>query len=125
VTLVVGLGFVSNGAAVESAARQTIGGVLLAVGLVLTLWRLVSNYVLDQGRTGYTYGKRKGGIRTVRIADGQPSGAGSCVVRYLLHGIINNACYLDYLWPLWDPRRQTLTDKILSTVVVQLPDPAA
>lgn len=105
------------------------GGWLVAVGIVLSvvatallIWRLVINYMLDQGRTGYTFGKRKVGIRTLREQDGRPSGVGSCVARYFLHSIINQACYIDYLWPLWDqPKRQTLTDKILSTIVVNQP----
>ena len=29
--------------------------------------------------------------------------------------------YLGYLWPLWDDKRQTFADKILSTVVVEMP----
>jgi hypothetical protein len=27
-------------------------------------------------------------------------------------------CYLGYFWPLWDNKRQTWTDKIMSTVCV-------
>ncbi|HQR26978.1 MAG TPA: RDD family protein [Nocardioides sp.] len=99
-----------------------LGIVLSVVATVLLIWRLVINYMLDQGRTGYTFGKRKVGIRTLREQDGQPSGVGSCVARYFLHSIINQACYIDYLWPLWDqPKRQTLTDKILSTIVINQP----
>ena len=41
-----------------------------------------------------------------------------CFVRYLLSGVINQIVFLDYLWPLWDPKRQMLTDKILGNVVV-------
>ena len=102
-------------------ALIVLGGLVAAVGFGLALWRTITNYILDQGRTGYTYGKRKVGIRTIREQDGQPSGVGSAVGRYFLHGIINQACYLDYLWPLWDPKKQTLTDKILSTIVVNQP----
>lgn len=95
------------------------GGLLLVIGIALAIWLLIRNYILRQGRTGYTYGKAKVGIRVVREFDGQPAGAGSAVGRYFLHALINQACYLDYLWCLWDPRRQTLTDKVLSTVVVR------
>ncbi|MFT3873809.1 MAG: RDD family protein [Nocardioides sp.] len=105
-----------------NGALIAIGVVLILVGIALSLWRMIVNTILDQGRTGYTYGKRKVGIRTVRERDGQPSGVGSCVGRYFLHGIINQLCYLDYLWPLWDDKKQTLTDKILSTVVIHQPD---
>lgn len=125
VTAIVGYIILGIGAGGDSGALAGLGGLVVFVGFALFVWRLVVNYILDQGRTGWTYGKRKVGIRTVRIDDGQPSGVGSCVGRYFLHGLINQACYLDYLWPLWDPMRQTLTDKILSTYVVQQPDPGA
>jgi uncharacterized RDD family membrane protein YckC len=96
---------------------------LVIVGFVLVIWRTVINYFLDQGRTGYTYGRRKVGVRLIREIEGTPTGAWSCVARYFLNGLINQACYIDYLWPLWDPKRQTLTDKILTTIVVHQPPP--
>lgn len=104
-----------------SGALGAVAAVLIIVAVVLLLWRLIVNYMLDQGRTGYTYGKRKVGIRTVKEQTGQPAGVGLAVARYFLHSLINQACYLDYLWPLWDTKRQTLTDKILTTVVVNQP----
>jgi uncharacterized RDD family membrane protein YckC len=45
-------------------------------------------------------------------------GVGLCFVRQLAHYIDSLACYLGWLWPLWDPQRQTLADKIMGTVVV-------
>lgn len=98
------------------------GFLLLAIGMVLGVVIWVRNYMLRQGRTGYSYGKAKVGIKLIREQDGQPVGAGMAFVRYLLHGVINQACYIDYLWPLWDAKKQTLTDKILTTVVIQQPE---
>ncbi len=102
-------------------AMIIVGAVLLLIGLVLMIVLLIRNYFLRQGRTGYTYGKAKVGIRVVREVDGQPAGVGRAVGRYFLHAVINEACYLDYLWAIWDPRHQTLTDKVLSTVVIRQP----
>jgi uncharacterized RDD family membrane protein YckC len=52
-------------------------------------------------------------------------GAGLCFVRQLAHYIDSLVCYLGWLWPLWDDRKQTLADKIMGTVVVvQSPDSA-
>ncbi|MFN8192870.1 MAG: RDD family protein [Nocardioidaceae bacterium] len=116
------LGIAANSDGSGGGALMAVGGLVIVVGVALALWRTITNYMLDQGRTGYTYGKRKVGIRTVRLADGQPAGVGSCVGRYFLHSLINQVCYLDYLWPLWDQQVQTLTDKVLSTVVVKQPD---
>ena len=36
-------------------------------------------------------------------------------VRDITH-IVDGFFYLGYLWPLWDPKRQTFADKICSTV---------
>jgi uncharacterized RDD family membrane protein YckC len=99
-----------------------VGSVLLLAGIALSIYLLIRNYILRQGRTGYTYGKAKVGIRVVREVDGQPAGVGNAVGRYFLHAFLNQACYLDYLWALWDPRRQTLADKVLSTVVIRQPE---
>ena len=108
----------------SAGALIGLGALASLVGAALMIWRTIINYMLDQGRTGYTYGKRKLGIRTIREQDGQSSGVGSCVARYFLHAIINQACYIDYLWPLWDrPKIQTITDKILTTIVVHQPPP--
>ena len=32
-------------------------------------------------------------------------------------------CYLGYLWPLWDAKRQTFADKIMSTYVIKAVTP--
>lgn len=105
---------------------QSAGPVVLAAGIAVTVaalvWhivRFIRNYFLRQGRTGQTWGKAKQGIWLLNEAGGTPPGGWSCVGRWLLHGIINQAVYLDYLWPLWDEKNQTLTDKILTTVVVK------
>jgi len=121
ILIIIGAALVANDSGFGTVL--VIIGVLVLVGaIVYGLWLYIRNYLLDQGRTGYTYGKRKVGIRTVAEATGQPAGVGSAVLRWLLHSIINQALYIDYLWPLWDEKKQTLTDKILTTVVVRQPD---
>jgi uncharacterized RDD family membrane protein YckC len=120
ILLVVGGGMAANDSS-AGTAFIILGGLVLLAAFAYGIYRYVTNYMLDQGRTGYTYGKRKVGIRTISETTGQPSGVGSCVLRWLLHGLINQVIYIDYLWPLWDDKNQTLTDKILSTVVIKQP----
>jgi len=96
-----------------------LGGLMFVGGLVWSLWRQINNQVVRQGRTGQTWGKAKVGIWVLDQHTGAVPGWGSCLARLFLHGLINQAFYLDYLWPLWDPQKQTLTDKILSTVVIK------
>jgi hypothetical protein len=38
-------------------------------------------------------------------------------VRDLAHIVDSLACYLGWLWPLWDAKRQTFADKLVKTVV--------
>lgn len=95
-----------------------IAGVLYVVALGLSLWRGIVNLYLRQGRTGQSWGKAKRNLRLVRELDGQPAGGLICFARYLLGGLINQIVFLDIPWPLWDPQRQRLSDKILGLIVV-------
>ena len=113
------------GGALSSGDGSALGAMLVVVGVVVLIaayvWaivRQIRNIIVDQGRTGYTYGKRKMGIRVIREQDGQPMGVGVAVARWFLHSVLNSCLMLDYLWPLWDAKNQTLTDKVLGTVVV-------
>jgi len=124
VLLMIGLVAGGDDPGALTAIFSIAGGLALFAGWLWAIWRSIQNLVLDQGRTGYTYGKRKVGIRLIKEDNPQQEiGWPMALVRYLLHGVINQVCYIDFLWPLWDQKRQTLTDKILTTVVVQQPAP--
>ena len=105
------------------ASPATIG--MLVLGAVVTLGFNFYNVVIRQGRTGYSLGKTAVGIRLVKASTGEPMGAGLCFVRQLAHYVDSLACYLGWLWPLWDARHQTLADKIMGTVVVIQPADSA
>lgn len=87
---------------------------LSVVGLAFTLW----NRVFRQGRTGQSLGKQLLGIRLLNERTMAPVGAGAAFIRELAHYIDGIAMYVGYLWPLWDPKRQTFADKLCGTVVV-------
>lgn len=71
-----------------------------------------------QGETGQSIGKKYVGTRVVDM-QGQSIGGGMGILRWLLHILDSLACYIGYLWPIWDvPKRQTFSDKIVSTVVI-------
>jgi len=78
------------------------------------IWQLVV-----QGQTGQTIGKRVLSIRLVAETTGQPIGPGLSIGRAFLHAVDGIPCYLGYLWPLWDGKKQTFADKILHTVVLR------
>lgn len=81
--------------------------------LVFTFW----NVVVRQGITGATLGKSWLGIRVVRLETGVEPGIGLSFARSVLH-VLDTPFLLGYLWPLWDARNQTFSDKVVGTVVV-------
>ena len=70
------------------------------------------------GKTGQSWGKRALGITLLSEETGQPIGAGMAFVRDICHFVDGIICYIGYLFPLWDAKRQTLADKIMRTVIV-------
>ena len=102
----------------SGSGPNPIAWVFVVLGVVLYAVIIIWNRYLKQGKTGYTVGKGVLGIKLIRESDGQPIGAGMAFVRDLCH-ILDGFCYIGYLWPLWDAKRQTFADKILSTIVIE------
>ncbi|GAA2452097.1 RDD family protein [Streptomyces macrosporus] len=92
-------------------ALITVGALLSLAGF---LW-----LTYKEGSTGQTPGKKALKISVLREADGRPLGFGMAFVRRLAHTLDGMACYIGYLWPLWDAKKQTFADKVMSTVVVK------
>ncbi|MEO7236586.1 MAG: RDD family protein [Lapillicoccus sp.] len=117
------IGFVMLGAGSGSRTRtgntavSGVGVVLVLVGYALMIGITIWNRYVRAGRTGQSWGKKVLGIRLVREVDGRPIGAWLAFGRDLAH-TVDGFFYLGYLWPLWDPKRQTFADKICSTVVL-------
>ena len=61
------------------------------------------------------------GIKLVKAETGQPIGAGMAFVRQIAHILDGIPCYIGYLWPLWDDKRQTFADKVIGTYVIDQP----
>ena len=94
-----------------------VGLILLVVGYLGTLALTIYNRAFKAGRTGQSWGKSRTGLRLLSQNTGQPLGPGMAFVRELCH-TLDGFFYVGYLFPLWDPMRQTFADKILQTVVV-------
>jgi len=69
------------------------------------------------GRTGQSWGKKALGLTMQRDGTGEPLGIWMAFVRDVAH-YVDGFFYLGYLWPLWDGKRQTFSDKLTKTVVV-------
>jgi uncharacterized RDD family membrane protein YckC len=93
-----------------------------AIVIVLGIAGVIAFFVMYSravGKTGQFWGHRAAGVRIVNASDGSPIGAGKAFGRYLLHYIDQVVCYLGFLWPLWDKKKQTWADKICGTVSVR------
>jgi uncharacterized RDD family membrane protein YckC len=102
----------------QSSTIAIILGIVGFLGLfAFSIW----NQCYRQGLTGQSIGKKVVGLRLVGIETGAPIGFGMAFLRQLAHIIDGMPLYIGYLWPLWDPMKQTFADKICSTVVVYAP----
>jgi len=97
---------------------RAVAWVVLIIGVV---WSLYNAYLA--GQTGQSTGKRILGIRLARYADGQVVGPAFALLRLFMNVVFWVICFipglLNYLWPLWDQKSQTWSDKIASSVVVR------
>lgn len=91
--------------------------VMMIVPFAYSIW----NYGYKQGTTGQSIGKKVMKFKVVSERTGQPIGFGASVLRQFAHIADGFLCNIGYLFPLWDPKRQTFADKIMSTVCVPAP----
>ena len=92
-------------------------GVLVILWLASLGWTIYNRWI-QAGKTGQSLGKKVLNIRLVGETTGQPIGPAMAFARDLCHFVDSIICYIGYLFPLWDAKRQTLADKIVHTVVV-------
>ena len=110
-----------NGGVACASAYSAAGGIAFAIASVfLVLAYFVWNYGYRQGATGSSIGKSVMKFKVVSEKTWQPIGFGLSIVRQLAHIVDAIICYIGYLFPLWDAKRQTLADKIMTTVCVPL-----
>lgn len=115
---------------VETGAYETTGGggpsavafLLIFAGFIVAFGLQVWNRWIKGGQ-GQSIGKKVMGITLLGEATRGPIGTGSAFIRDLAHFLDSIACSIGYLWPLWDDKRQTFSDKVMSTIVVQGPPP--
>ena len=101
------LGFVLSNAFIDL-------GALVALGI--WVW-----FAIQVGQGGQSPGMRSIGLKCLGQQTGQTIGGGLGVVRAIAHIVDSIICYIGWLFPLWDKSRQTLADKIMTTVVIRVP----
>ena len=96
-----------------------LGGLLVLLGYVAGIGAWVWNVGMKQAEQGQSIGKGIVGLRLIKESDGRTPAIGLCLGRSLLHIVDAIPCYVGYLWPIWDQKRQTFADKIVATVVLK------
>lgn len=120
-------GLIIGGLIVVLIVAAILGHVASALGALIVVLGYLAAFafgilqIVRQGNTGQTIGKEIIGIKVLKEETGQPIGAGISIVRQIVHALDSALCYVGYLFPLWDAKRQTFADKIMGTVVVAVP----
>ena len=97
-------------------------GLAHSFALTSLYWIVALGYLIwnrwIMGGQGQSLGKKVVGMRLLSEETGQPIGALNAFLRDICHFVDSIICYVGFLFPLWDAKRQTLADKIMRTVVV-------
>jgi uncharacterized RDD family membrane protein YckC len=126
--------FVGYGVLIADVARSSASGtatpsgaglVPMVIGFLVLLaalgWQIYNRW-LTAGRTGQSMGRRVLKIALISEETAQPIGPLNAFLRDLVH-VLDGFAYVGFLWPLWDERRQTFSDKIMKTAVIDVPQP--
>ena len=103
----------------DGNASFSLNGGPFLVYLVGAIGWFVYNWLIRQGGTGQTVGKKMLGIGVFKAGTSEPLGAGLTFARQLTH-ILDSICLIGYLWPLWDKEKRTFADMIMSSRVYKV-----
>lgn len=104
----------------SNSASFQLNGLPFVVYLLFAIGWFVYNWVIRQGSTGQTLGKRLLGISVLSATTQQPIGGGLTFARQLVHLLDGIPCLIGYLWPTWDRENRTFADMIMSTRVYKV-----
>ena len=113
---------ITSSTSITSIDFAQVSGEVIGWTLVLQFVRYAYEFVMI-GQWNATVGKFAVGIR-VRQMDGSPATWREAALRLLLELVIgvlgiSVVSLVDDLWMLWDKQKQTLHDKVASTIVVK------
>ena len=91
------------------------------LGLLTAFWAVLIAYLaaFDGGPRGATPGKRIVRTRVVDQDTGGPIGYRRALVRRIVYLVGGIAFYIDWVWLLFDRRKQALHDKAARSLVVK------
>lgn len=110
-----------------NAFEDLFGASMFAASTLGAIFSLAYYALLDGSDRGQTLGKMALKIQVRDEATGGPIGYGRGFVRHILQSVAGfMSCFggifilVDGLFPLWDPKRQTIHDKLAKTVVIDI-----
>jgi uncharacterized RDD family membrane protein YckC len=103
-----------------AAVSDGLGGLMALIGRLVN-FGLSLYFAFLNGSIGQSPGKKVMGIQVVNANTGQFIGGGLGIVRNFAHIADVIICGIGFLFPLWDAKKQTLADKIMTTVVIAGP----
>lgn len=113
----------TTGAVSCSGGGSFIAGFLITM-LVFLVLGIVYFVYFNGSERGQTVGKMVMKIQVRDEATGGPIGYGKAALRWIVALVLSILCYIpgivDALFPLWDPKRQTLHDKAANSLVIDL-----
>jgi uncharacterized RDD family membrane protein YckC len=106
----IALGVLSN---VVGLVSDALGALVSLLALAFGIYNAYLN-----GSTGQSVGKRVMGTKVVSETTGEVIGGGMGIVRWLAHILDSLACLIGWFLPLFDSKKQTISDKVVKTVVI-------
>jgi uncharacterized RDD family membrane protein YckC len=107
-----------------ATGASTLGQAALAITGIIAFAYWVWNFGYRQGTTGSSIGKGIMKFKIVSEKTGQPIGFAMSFVRELVYLVAAAICGIIWLvavlFPLWDQKRQTLVDKIFTTIALPI-----
>ncbi|MFG1930950.1 RDD family protein [Mycobacterium sp. NPDC048908] len=108
-----------------ATGASTLGQISIVVTAIIALAYWIWNLGYRQGTTGSSIGKSIMKFKIVNEKTGQPVGFGMSVLREVIYWVAAGLCFgvlwlVAVLFPLWDVKRQTLVDKILTHVALPI-----
>ena len=93
-------------------------GISTVASIAVLGWYIYVGYL--NGTTGQSIGHQVAGVKVVSEQTGQVIGAGTGILRTICHILDSLICYIGWLFPLWDAKKNTLADKIIKTSVINV-----
>ena len=108
-----------------ATGASTLGQIAIILTGIIALIYWVWNLGYRQGTTGSSIGKSIMKFKIVNEKTGQPVGFGMSFLREVIYWVAAGLCFgvlwlVAVLFPLWDVKRQTLVDKILTHVALPI-----